>query len=196
MRKIETKKWIRGAGRVFLIIGIVIIIYYIFFNPQNFNKTYDAVVIDITDHSLVETTSMKIKGERLPKCPFIREDAKIKKAHIYVDYLDYTLEDQTYSMLDIDFSKHRKDLYFAWIQYFCSNTMKQPFKDSENGSYSYTKFGPLYLYTTCIFTNNTKLEKVLMPVDRTNSKSKNYNQFIAAPAKTLEEAINIYNEFY
>ena len=194
MRKIINRKWITITGSIILVICIFVFIYRSYLKPQNFDKTYDAVVIDVTDNSLVEVTSIKIKGERVPKFPIIRKETKIKNAYIYADYLKFTLEDNTYFMDDIYFSKFSQDLYFVWIQYLCPNTLKQPFKDSEQESYTYSELGPAYLYTTGLYTNNTNLEKFVMSVDRSNSESKNYNQYIIAPAKTLEEALNIYNE--
>lgn len=190
MGNFKIRKRIILISIVTLVICFLLIFYNSFLRTKKINRTYNAVIINVSDNSLVDMTTVKLTGVLVPKCPLIRKEAKIEKAHLYVDYFKYTMDDNTYLMDDIYWDKLNEGCYYTPIQYSCLNTTKNPFDNDEQ----YTELGGRYILNTWLYSNNTNGDKIVIPVDRTNSNSERYNQYIVAPATILDEGLRIYNE--
>ena len=160
----------------FFILLLAIFIAFRFFSPQKIAKEYSAVVLNIDDYSLVETTTVKIEGETILPIPFIR-DRPIFKGKVSINNISATLEEN--ALNDLVFYKNEVlDNMWSALNYY---------------SYDENSFIARTATIGILTIENIKMNKLsieLLP----EYKNKNIGLYIVAPVNNLDEAIQIYKD--
>lgn len=183
-KKIVRVRFILITVVLFLVLPSVFL--YISYKPTYISKQYNAVIIDIENEMLLSRTNVNIVGTFKPYIPVIRKKTIIANSRVSIDAIGFTMDQETYRMEDMVFSKYdsNNDYVIAQLVYACPYDVSSAFDGASDNEY--VSLGPIMLKYLSFYADSTQINKFII--------SSNNKEYIVGPADTLEEAFAIYHQ--
>lgn len=162
---------------VFALVSITIFLILKYTTSTNINKVYPAIILDVDKNTVVESTKLSIEGRGRKLLNFSSNEGKYTfEGRLEIDSIPYSL-DHNIIMIELMFYERNKFNLWSAIYYM---------------KYDYTTHSQeLYTLGYAYLKNKNMDEIVIKLYSEEDPKDKKY---LVAPANTLEEALNIYND--
>lgn len=168
---------------MFTIISIVIIVIIVTFIIQKkitykIDKTYPAIVLDVENKTVLESTTMYIKGKR--SSTFLNKGGSfIFKGKVIIDSFSLTL-DPDRPMINLLFE--RLDNFNLWA------SISYHKLDSSTNQMELYGLGAINI-------NDKKMDEIVISLySEEGAISPPMKKYLVAPANNLQEALDIYNK--